>query len=259
MANFITTLEPFAIAILGGVVPTLLWLWFWYRQDRECPEPRGLITLSFIAGMTVVFFVLPVQKLIVALFPPIIDIADTLIRELSLPAIDPETLRNLLLATVEEVGKYATVFFIATRSKYFDEPVDAVVYLVTAALGFVAVENTLYILKDLDQSGVAQTIINGNLRFLGATLLHTVSSAVIGIAIAGSFYAPRIMKIIAVIAGVGIATLLHTHFNLTIMETNGTLNVLAVFSRYWIAIVGIVIIVAILKYFFNRQKTCTIV
>lgn len=259
MADLITTLEPFAIAVLGGVVPTLLWLWFWHRQDRECPEPKGLIALSFIAGMTVVFFVLPVQKLIVALFPSIVDTADTLIKGLSLPAIDPETLRSFLLAAAEEIGKYATVFFIALQSKHFDEPVDAVIYLITAALGFAAVENTLYILKDLDQSGVIQTIINGNLRFLGATLLHTVSSAAIGIAIALSFYAPRIVKTIAAIVGISVATLLHTYFNLTIMETNGILDTLAVFSRYWVAIVGIVIIVAAIKYIFNHRKTCTVV
>lgn len=253
MPGIITSFKPFLIATLGGVTPTLLWLWFWHRQDSECPEPKGLIFLSFLAGIAVVFFVLPVQKLIITTLPYITDVIDTF------ASIDPDVLKNILLAATEEIGKYATVFLIAIQSKYFDEPIDAVIYLITAALGFAAIENTLYILKDLAHGGMLQVVINSNLRFLGATLLHTVSSAFVGIAIACAFYAPRWIKMIAVLIGIAVATLLHTHFNLTIIETSGTLNTLAVFSRYWIAIVGIVIIVAALKYFFKKRNICNII
>lgn len=259
MAEFITTIKPFAFALAGGIIPALLWLWFWHRQDSECPEPKGLVMLSFLAGMVVVFFVLPVQKLIVALIPVITSLSDLFTAQFSLLAPNTETLQNILLAATEEAGKYATVFLIAINSKHFDEPIDAVIYLITVALGFAAMENTLYILKDLTQNGVIQTIINGNMRFLGATLLHTISSAFIGIAIAFAFYAPRWVRAISAIIGIIVATLLHTHFNLTIMETSGTLNILTVFSRYWIVVVGIIIMVGMIKYIFNRKKICIIV
>lgn len=251
-------MKPFAIALAGGVLPALVWLWFWYRQDNECPEPKGLVMFSFLAGMAVVFFVLPLQKLIIALLPTIKTLSDAFSAWISLAAPDTETLQNLLLALGEEVGKYATVFFIALRSKHFDEPLDAVMYLITAALGFAAMENTLYILKDISQSGIIQTIINGDLRFLGATLLHTVSSAFIGIAIAFSFYAPKWVKSLSILLGIMIATLLHAHFNLSIMETAGTLNILVLFSRYWVAIIGIIIMIEVIQYL-NYKKTCNII
>jgi RsiW-degrading membrane proteinase PrsW (M82 family) len=257
MAELIT-IKLLAIAILGGVLPALVWLWFWHRQDRECPEPKGLVMISFLAGMAIVFFVLPVQKLIVALFPTISELVDILTIKLSLVPPSAEVLKNFLLASSEEIGKYLTVFLIAFYSKYFDEPIDAVIYLITVALGFTAMENVLYLLKDLTHSGGLETIMNGNMRFLGATILHTVSSAFVGIALAFSFHASRFIKSIVITIGLLVAILLHTHFNLSIIEAYGTINILSVFSRYWAVIIGIIILIGIIKYINTRKQTCSI-
>jgi len=48
---------------LIGIVPALFWLWFWLKEDKEKPEPSGILTLCFIAGMLSIFFVLPLEKL----------------------------------------------------------------------------------------------------------------------------------------------------------------------------------------------------
>jgi len=40
--------ETVIYVLLGGIVPTLLWLWFWRREDRLHPEPRRLILLAFV-------------------------------------------------------------------------------------------------------------------------------------------------------------------------------------------------------------------
>jgi protease PrsW len=257
MAELIT-IKLFVIAILGGVLPAFVWLWFWHRQDRECPEPKGLVLISFFAGMAIVFLVLPLQKLIIAFFPTITEISDALAIKLSLIPPSADVLKNFLLASSEEIGKYLTVFLIAFHSKHFDEPIDAVIYLITVALGFTAMENVLYLLKDLTHSGGLETIINGNMRFLGATILHTVSSAFIGIALAFSFFAPRFIKSIVIMIGLLVAILLHTHFNLSIIEAHGTISVLSVFSRYWVVIIGIIILIGIIKYINTRTQTCPI-
>ena len=257
MAELIT-IKLLAIAMLGGILPALVWLWFWHRQDRECPEPKGLVMISFLAGMAIVFFVLPVQKLTVALLPAISELVDILTIKLSLVPPSADVLKNFLLASSEEIGKYLTVFLIAFHSKYFDEPIDAVIYLITAALGFTAMENVLYLLKDLTQNGGLETILNGNLRFLGATILHTVSSAFVGIALAFSFSASRFIKSIVITIGLLVAILLHTHFNLSIIEAYGTINILSVFSQYWAVIIGIIILIGIIKYINTRKQTCSI-
>ena len=55
--------QTILFALLGGVLPALLWLWFWLKEDKKRPEPRGLILLAFIAGMLTVPVVLPFEKL----------------------------------------------------------------------------------------------------------------------------------------------------------------------------------------------------
>jgi RsiW-degrading membrane proteinase PrsW (M82 family) len=45
-----------AYALLSGILPALLWLWFWLKEDNLHPEPRSLLIGSFIAGMIVVVF-----------------------------------------------------------------------------------------------------------------------------------------------------------------------------------------------------------
>lgn len=249
MAETIFNINPLIIAIAGGLIPSLIWLWFWLREDSASPEPTGLIALSFFSGMAIVYFVLPLQKLVLASISPIMDAVGLLMLKFSIVPPSEQTVKITLWALIEESAKYATVFLIAFKSKYFDEPIDAVIYLITASLGFAAMENILYILKDLTQGGGIHALLNGNLRFIGATILHTISSAVVGLAIAYTFYEPRPIKFIAATTGIVVASLLHVYFNLSIMDSNGTLNTLLVFSQFWIGIVGIIILIQIVKRF----------
>lgn len=247
MAETFLVWKPLFIALMGGILPSLLWLWFWRREDQNCPEPTGLIAISFFAGMAVVYFALPLQKLVVSALPMIMSVADTLALKFSLLLPSEEVIKITLWAFIEEFAKYATVFFIAFKSKDFDEPIDAVIYLITAALGFAAMENTFYILKDLGALGDADALLNGNLRFIGATIAHVTSSAFVGIAIAFSLRGPRLGKFLAVVAGLSLATLLHAYFNLSIIESNGTIKTLLVFSQFWAAIIGIIVLLALVK------------
>lgn len=247
MAATILTIQPVSIAIAGGILPSLVWLWFWLRQDREYPEPTGLIALSFFAGMAIVYFVLPLQKLAAHSIIPLTDIVNAIAEKLSLLPLNEKTVRTGVLSLIEEFAKYTVVFLIAFKSKYFDDPIDAIIYLITAALGFAAMENTLYLLKDLANGGVLEIVSNGNMRFIGATVVHVVSSAIVGIMIALVFYAPRFIKFIAATIGIFMATLLHAYFNLSIMESDRTLKILFVFSQFWLAIIGVIFMIAIVK------------
>lgn len=247
MAETILSPSSYTIALAGGILPALLWLWFWLREDRANPEPTGLIFLSFAAGMAIVFFVLPIQKGVLAVLPFTANLADILAAKLALAAPTDEQVRTFLWAGTEEVAKFATVALIALHSRHFDEPIDAVIYLITAALGFAAMENTLYILKDMAHESATMTLYNSNLRFLGASILHMASSAIVGIALAFAFYGPRIIKFVVVILGLLLATLLHAYFNLSIMEAHGTWKTLGAFSWYWGAIILIIVLIQVIK------------
>jgi len=206
-------------ALAGGIIPTLLWLWFWLKEDEKKPEPRGLIILSFIAGMIVVVVALPLEKISINFF---------------------EEQKTLLFvwASIEEVLKYLAIVLVAFSSRFFDEPIDAVIYMITVALGFSALENTLYLIEPIKNGEMLVGFLNGNLRFLGATLLHVVSSASIGIAIAFSFYKNKFIKIISSIIGLVTAIVLHSLFNFFIMEER--VDTFLVFALTWLAVVFVI-------------------
>ncbi len=247
MAETFLSFETIIIAFAGGVLPALWWLWFWNEQDHKSHEPTGLIILSFAAGMAVVYFVLPVQKLALAVLPAVMHGFDLMALTWAFVVPSDAIVQTVLWALIEEFGKFATVFLVAYHTRAFDEPTDAVIYLITAALGFAAMENTLYILKDLASGGGIEVIINGNMRFIGATVLHIASSALLGLAFAFAFYSRFFVKVIAGIFGLIIATLLHVYFNLSIMDTQGTINTLVAFTPFWAVIVIIIILLEVVK------------
>lgn len=248
MAETILSAKPFVIAFLGGVLPSLLWLWFWLREDKKNPEPKGLIALSFVAGMAVVYFVLPAQKLFVAILPGVMHGLDLISSSWAFVVPPEETIKTIGWAFTEEFGKFATVFLVAYHSRDFDEPMDCIMYMITAALGFAAMENTLYILRDIPTSGTADLIINGDLRFMGATIVHIASSAIIGLAFAFAFYGKHFFKVLAGFFGLTLATLLHAYFNLSIIDAREMLGTLIVFSKYWLAILAVIVLIEIVKH-----------
>jgi len=76
---------------------------------------------------------------------------------------------------------FFVVFLIAFHSTYLDEPIDYAIYLITGALGFAAVENILFLIEPALQQDISFIIETGTLRFLGATVLHSVLAAILGI------------------------------------------------------------------------------
>ena len=216
------TLKTLLWIAAGSFLPALFWLWFWLKEDKKKPEPSGLLALSFIAGTITVFIVFPIEEFAYSYVSGTLLIAT--------------------LAIIEEVMKYLAIYVVALRSKYFDEPIDAVIYAITVALGFSAMENFLYIINIWGESGTAISIMNGNLRFIGATLLHTVSTSAIGVAIAFSIYATRFKKLLYLLAGLITASVLHTVFNLSIIKTENVGEILTVFSYLWIFIIILILL-----------------
>jgi len=206
----------FAIAFLLGLIPALFWLWFWLREDKNKPEPFLLIAISLIAGMAVVPLALPLQKL----------------------AIDIYVGENLMVVWViiEETLKYAAALFVILWNKAVDEPIDSVIYMITIALGFAALENTLFILSPLALEEYATVAVTGSFRFLGATLLHVLASATIGVMLAFAFYKSAYMKLLYGTIGLFIAILLHALFNFFIMDASGG-GILITFLFVWMGII----------------------
>lgn len=134
----------------------------------------------------------------------------------------------LVIALSEELFKYFVVKSKVLNSSALDEPVDIMIYMVIAALGFSALENILYLLSPINVSSfdslISRILIISIIRFLGATFLHTLCSAVIGYFMALSFC--NIKKGFTSIAwGIGLAVLLHGLYDFSIMTLDGSLQV----------------------------------
>lgn len=135
----------------------------------------------------------------------------------------------LIIALTEEIFKFLVVKMKVMNSPNLDEPTDIVIYMVVAALGFAALENILYLFSPVDylsfEAIVSRTLLISFIRFIGATFLHTLCSAVIGYALAISCCDEK-NRSIEVIFGIAMATLLHGLYNFSIMTLDGYLKVI---------------------------------
>ncbi len=219
--------EVFSYAFLIGFVPVFVWLCFWLYEDSKHPEPSKLILRAFLGGMACVLLVIPLQKV----------------------AADYMTVGFFLILTwaaLEEVLKFLVAWVLVLRNSAVDEPLDPPVYLITVALGFAALENTLFLITPLANGQFEHGLITGNLRFIGATLIHTLSSAVIGAALAFSFYRENYEKVVYALFGVILAILLHTFFNFSIIQT-GVDWLLLVFASVWVGIMFLLLMLERIK------------
>jgi RsiW-degrading membrane proteinase PrsW (M82 family) len=196
--------------IILGFIPGFVWLTFYLEEDPH-PEPRRLIAFTFVLGAISTFVALFVQ----------LKMKNAGI----LNALTPQGLASgagifalLLLAGVEELCKFGAAYLSVFKARDFDEPVDAMIYAIAAALGFATIEN----IGVLQGQFSTQTLIAGVLgitsaRFVGATLLHSLSAAFMGYYWALSkkhgdkFY---------ILLGLVVATVLHAGFNFLILNYN---------------------------------------
>lgn len=222
------TLGTLLIALLTGAVPTFLWLFIWLQEDHSHPEPGWLVSMSFIAGAAGVLLILPFQRWLLGLIPL------------------ESTSFITIVAIGEELVKFGLIYFVALRSKYIDEAIDPAVYLIAGALGFAALENTLFLLEPIANQQMTVALITSNLRFFGATLLHALSSAVIGLYIAKSRMIHGRLLLSAVIPGFALGALLHLGFNLAIIKSSN--------SGVWLAMIGLWVAGIAVAYWFEQVK-----
>lgn len=195
--------------IVFGFIPPVLWLWFWIREDLHA-EPRREILIVFFAGFAVVAAAIFLENYFFGVnkyFKEIFGYSTALFQILNIMGF----------AFIEEGCKLFAAVFTALRSKYFDEPVDAMIYMVTAAMGFAALENMLFIADSL-QTSLNQTILVSAFRFINAILLHASTAILIGAGLAFSyFHHERRWKELggAIILG----TLLHASYNFFIINS----------------------------------------
>ncbi len=217
----------FFYALIGGLIPSLIWLWFWMHEDNKHKEPRKIILITFLLGMCGAFVALFLQNMLNTYF--------------NWEGIDINNYKtvNLIFVIIEEFVKFACAYVIFFRTKLFDEPIDAFIYLMTAAIGFAAMENSLYLIKPLIEGQTLNLIINTNIRFVGANILHIASSGILALFIGYSFCKRPLVREVCIWAGLITAILMHWLFNLFLLQS--VHSILFVFLAVWIVIIFIIL------------------
>lgn len=123
--------------VLMALVPAVLWLAFFYQQDRREPEPKGLVIEVFILG----------GLLAAAIGIPLVE---------NVFAVSSWMYDNfwvnlagavLVIGFSQEFLKYAAVRFSVYSMAEFDERTDGIIYATAAGLGFASVLNIAFIVN----------------------------------------------------------------------------------------------------------------
>jgi RsiW-degrading membrane proteinase PrsW (M82 family)/GNAT superfamily N-acetyltransferase len=128
-------MELIALAIAPGIAICL----FIFHRDAYNREPKRNLLAGFMLGAAIV---LPVAY------------AEIFFSQFSSNTI-PGTAATafLVVALIEEAGKFVVLRFYAYPKKSFDEPLDGIVYAVMIGMGFATLENILYVQKYGVQTG----------------------------------------------------------------------------------------------------------
>lgn len=231
------------LCILLAPLPSIIWLAFYLRKDKH-PEPNRMVVKVFLLGAAMIAVAALLEQGVYLGLDKI-----SLAKEITILVIS--------FALIEEVLKYLVVKFGVLKNPNFDEPVDSMIYLIIAALGFAAAEN-IYLLTQISPLKVSinETIEFITTRFLGATFLHALASAIMGYFLAAAICKKPKFRKILVFGGLVAATILHSVFNYIII-----LNVsdhLEVFQRnvlIFILLLGAAIMVSVMFKKINKLRS----
>jgi RsiW-degrading membrane proteinase PrsW (M82 family) len=202
----------YSIYIIAGILPSVIWLLFYLRKDVH-PESKGMILKIFLYGMIAALPVIMAEL-------GFLEVLDRVALSLS-PFWISVLYWFLGVAFIEEFVKYLVIKGKVVNHSEFDEPVDLMLYMMIAALGFAALENILYLLP-LTPAEVFPTSL---FRFFGAIFLHALCSGSLGFFLALSFYETKHRGKLLIL-GMVLAVVLHGAFDFYIMEMKGTISFL---------------------------------
>ena len=232
------------ILIIFGLLPSLIWLSYYLKKDVH-PEPKRMVLKIFIYGMIITlpaaFIGITISELLNKMsyfltISPSPEEINNLFNSSTLSNMTNLNFSSLLfffiylligVALVEELLKYLVVRYRVLNNAEFDEPTDAMIYMIIAGLGFAALENVLYLFNPelITYSDVFGVNIA---RFLGAVLLHALWSGTLGYFLALAI-CERKNALRLFLTGLSTAVLLHAIFNYSIIFMRGWFRISIIF------------------------------
>ncbi len=205
--------STYSAYIFLGFLPSFIWLLFYLRKDTH-PEPKKQILKIFIWGMLIAPLAAILEFLIYWLVNYSLE-AQEIANSFSHPQTMWQRIAGVVLIApiVEEYLKYKIVRVKIVNNSSFDEPLDAMIYLIVGALGFAAAENLIVVFEN-PTIPFSATLGIISFRFIGATFLHVLASAIAGYYLARSLPRRRKkMSFLLVAQGLALAIFFHGVYN----------------------------------------------
>jgi len=187
-------IQPALIATVIGSAAPIIWLFFFLMEDNIETEPKRMVLKVFLTGV------------LAAIAAAALELIARSVIFIPAGVGDYSKTTFIAFAFIEESIKFIAVYVAVKGSKYFDEPVDCMVYMITGALGFAAIENALFLSQYIGQNLLEIGIV----RSVGATLLHAIASGFVGY-----YWAKK-----KFILGLLLAVSIHAIFNYAIFQLN---------------------------------------
>ena len=127
-----------AVGIVLAIVPAMLWMVFFYLQDRLEPEPVGHVAQIFVIGLALA------GAIGIPLTDQVFRAQDWLFGDTVSTIVGAVFVRGAIEAFI----LYATVRYFIFNSPEFDERSDGVVYGTAAGLGYATALNLQFILSN---------------------------------------------------------------------------------------------------------------
>ena len=157
-----------ALAVIGlllAIIPAVVWLAFFYRQDRLEPEPRTMVVGVFLLG------VLVATAIAIPLVDRVFDVGSWLFGS---PLVHLAG-GIFVVGVIQEGLKYLTLRLSVYDSREFDERTDGIIYGTAVGLGFATALNVAFV---VESGGV--DLGTGAIRIVLTSLAHASFGGVIG-------------------------------------------------------------------------------
>lgn len=197
---------------VGGVLlGTAIWLWILRRYDRIEPESlRHLVQVGIVGG----FVSIAVAGVLNEFARVAIGVGQDIFERPAAISIGRLLIFCIIVGIIEEICKAVAAVNVTRRLGDLNEPVDAMVYAMTVALGFASFENVLYAMRFGNEVLFA--------RFLWPVPAHMAYAAVWGYGLAWArFVHPNRSRFVTMAPSVLVAAAFHAaaNFLLFLQET----------------------------------------
>ncbi len=178
-------------------IPSLVICYWIFRLDKYEKEPAWALSFTFLGGAMVTVPSVEVQKTAYVFFQ-----SESFLRSF--------LLAFLAIALNEEVWKLLVVVALALPWRFFNEPMDGLVYAVFASMGFAAAENLAY----AQRLGIETAI----LRAFTAVPAHLLFAIIMGYYVGRAKFetASNAFRLLA--RGLFFATLFHGIYDLLLLQ-----------------------------------------